>query len=137
MFGNRILEVDIKHGQDSDMTGDSRIYKGLLRSAMDGSMWGLVGGPNCRSRSVLRHYPGGPRPVREWNGGEFGRADATAAGTKLTQRFWRMVFLALVSDFVLKANGGERRMVFGLEQPAEPEYMPQGMETAQRLDGLA
>ena len=26
-----------------------------------------VGGPNCRSQSVLRHYPGGPRPVR-WGG---------------------------------------------------------------------
>ena len=129
MYGNHILEVDIKHGQDSDMTGDSRVYKGLLRSAMDGSMWGLIGGPNCRSRSVLRHYPGGPRPVREWNGGEFGRADATAAETKLTQQddimLWRMVFLALVSDFVLKANGGGRRIVFGLEQPAEPDYMPQ------------
>ena len=126
MFGNYILEIDIKHGQDSDMTGDSRVYKGLLRSAMDGSLWGL---PNCRSCSVLRHYPGGPCPVREWNGGEFGRADATAAETKLTQQddimLWRMVFLALVSDFVLKANGGERRIVFGLEQPTEPDYMPQ------------
>ena len=37
------------------------------------------GGPNCRSRSVLRHYPVGSRPVCESHGGEFGRLDATEA----------------------------------------------------------
>ena len=128
-LGRRVLEVDLKHGEEHDMLGSSKVYSGLIRTALSGALWGIVGGPNCRSRSVLRHYPGGPRPIRSWGGGEFGRDDATEAELKLAEEddilLWRMVFLAIVSDMVLKANGSDRRIVFGLEQPAEPEYKPE------------
>ena len=128
-LGRRVLEIDLKHGSEHDMLGSSKAYSGVLRTALNGALWGIVGGPNCRSRSVLRHYPGGPRPVRSWNGGEFGRSDATEAEMKLAEEddilLWRMVFLAIVSDMVLNANGSGRRIVFGLEQPAEPEYKPE------------
>ena len=36
-----------------------------------------------------------------------------------------MIFLAVVSDISLKAQGGKRRLAFGLEQPATPDYMPE------------
>ena len=54
-FGKQILEVDVLRGGDYDMLGDSKVHRGLLRAVLDGSVLVLVGGPNCRSRSILRH----------------------------------------------------------------------------------
>ena len=54
-LGSRTLEVDLKRGEDHNMASmDSKAYKGMLRLALDGDLAAVVGGPNCRSRSVLR-----------------------------------------------------------------------------------
>ena len=54
----RLVEIDIlrqEPGREShDMTLDHGPYPALLRAAIDGSLKGLVMGPNCRTRSVLR-----------------------------------------------------------------------------------
>ena len=63
-----VLELDIKRGLDHDLLNDD-LYGALLRTTLDGALRGVIGGPNCRSRSALRHYPGGPRPLRRWGGG--------------------------------------------------------------------
>ena len=63
-----VLELDVKRGDGHDLLDDT-LYGALLRTTLDGSLRGVIGGPNCRSRSVLRHYPGGPRPLRRWGGG--------------------------------------------------------------------
>ena len=76
-YGKRVMEIDILRGETHDMLGSSPVYRGLLRAVMDGSVRAVVGGPNCRTRSVLRHYAPGPRPLREWNGGEYGIRDLT------------------------------------------------------------
>ena len=48
----------------------------LLRAALDGWVKAWIGGPHCRTRSVLRDLdvPGEdmPRPLRAWEGGEWG-----------------------------------------------------------------
>ena len=72
-----LLEIDKKHGPAHDMEKDSGPYPSLLRAALEGKLLAVVGGPNCRSRSVLRHrpiegQPDAPRPIRHWGGGEFG-----------------------------------------------------------------
>ena len=61
-----ILEVDIKRGQNHDVL-DDRLCAALVTSILQGQVKAVVGGPNCRTRSVLRHYEkeGAPRPVRE------------------------------------------------------------------------
>ena len=103
-----------------------------------GQPWmGVIGGPNCRSRSVLRHYPG-PPPLRSWEY-EWGLPDLTEAQKKLCQDddilMWRQIFLYLVADFVKRAKEtgrGEKeekskpeRPLFLLEQPGDPvDYMP-------------
>lgn len=71
-----LVEIDILRGEGHDMTMEEP-FASLTRMALDGKIRALVGGPNCRTRSVLRHYfiPGGPRPVRSWEGGEFGNHD--------------------------------------------------------------
>ena len=134
----QILEVDIKRGQNHDMASQgSPAYKALLRTALDGALLGVIGGPNCRSRSVLRHYPG-PPPLRSWEY-EWGLPDLTEAQKKLCQDddilMWRQIFLYLVADFVKRAKEtgrGEKeekmkpeRPLFLLEQPGDPvDYMP-------------
>ena len=49
----RILERDKSH----DMMADDGMFAILLRMCMDGWVDGILGGPNCRTRSTLRHQP--------------------------------------------------------------------------------
>ena len=74
-YGKQIFELDLLRGEGHDMLGESQAYKGLLRAVLDGKVHAILGGPNCRSRSVLRHYQPGPRPLRRWNGEEYGLYD--------------------------------------------------------------
>lgn len=65
----RLLEIDVLRGPDHDMLRDDGPYRGLLRAALEGRLKGIVVSPNCRTRSVLRHYPVEgreeyPKPVR-------------------------------------------------------------------------
>ena len=128
-FGKKILEIDILRGEDRNMLGDSRVYKGLLRAVLDGSVHAIVGGPNCRSRSVLRHYQPGPRPLRRWDGEEFGLKDLTVEEQTLVDDddtlMWRLVFLGIVGDFVKRSINPAGKMIFALEQPEEPSYKPE------------
>ena len=77
--GDRRLlhEFDITHGKTTaDLSPQGQAYPLLLRAALDGWVRAWIAGPPCRTRSVLRHLevPGEsmPRPLRSWNGGEFG-----------------------------------------------------------------
>ena len=133
----RLLEVDIKRGASHDMLvdGPNGIYAGLLRAVMDDKIIAIVGGPNCRSRSVLRHrpipgVPDAPRPLRFWNGQEHGREDLTPQESQLLQEddvlLWRMIFLHMVGTYLRNAKGVCHEIGFGLEQPASPKaYQPE------------
>ena len=73
----KLVELDKKQGTEHDLLKDGGPYAGLLRAAVEGKLLAVAGGPNCRTRSVLRHrpiegQPDAPRPVRSWKGGEFG-----------------------------------------------------------------
>ena len=122
----KLLEVDVLRGKEHDFGGESKVYKGLLRAALHNILKGIVGGPPCRSRSVLRHYPkpGGPRPVRAWGGEEFGLQQLTGTEREMVEGddalMWRMFFLHTVSTFAGKAT---KKKAFLVEQPKEPEYM--------------
>ena len=63
----RLLEVDILRDQRHDMSKDDAMYAALLRIAMLlGWVDAVIGGPNCRTQSELRHHPvtGPPGPSR-------------------------------------------------------------------------
>ena len=130
-----LVEVDLLRGGEHDMMKD-QLYSSLLRLALDGKMRSMVGGPNCRTRSVLRHYPvegvegGGPRPLRAWGGEEFGKRDLTPSEAHLVWEddvlLWRMMMIYIVAEEVNKVEPGKKKMIgFGIEQPAYPEYMPE------------
>ena len=124
-----VLEIDLQRGPEHDMMSDE-LYAALLRGALDSRFDAVVGGPNCRTRSVLRHYPlpgGGPRPVRSLEE-PFGRSDLTAHEKKAVWEddvmMWRMLAIYLVAEEVRNAKGGPQ-VGFVLEQPADPrKYMP-------------
>ena len=75
---SHLLEIDIKNSQGHDMLLDTGVCAGLICAVLHDKVEAVVvGGPNCRTRSVLRHYPkeNAPRPVRGWGGEEFGLSD--------------------------------------------------------------
>eukprot|EP00438_Fugacium_kawagutii_P029791 Skav227164 [mRNA] locus=scaffold502:278286:285743:- [translate_table: standard] len=129
-----LLELDIQRDLRHNLL-QNEVYGGLLRAAMEGKLKSLVGGPNCRTRSLLRHIPipgrdDFPRPVRRWgNDEEFGIKDATEEEKlKVWQDdvlAWRMIFLYMVASYVSQVTTPEKKIGFGLEQPAEPVNMPE------------
>ena len=147
-LSSRLLEIDVKRGPDHDLLapGD-QTYAAILRAAVDGTILAVVGGPNCRTRSVLRHYPDGPRPVRAWDGEEYGLKNLTEKEQQMVEDddllMWRFLFVAIVADLSRKARGEEHGCAVALEQPSEPDYMPETVswwrtsewKTLKRLNG--
>ena len=77
-----LYEFDKLHQKpEKDLGPGGGAYPLLLRLALMGWVKAWIGGPPCRTRSKLRHidFPGMsmPRPVRRWNGEEFGLEDLT------------------------------------------------------------
>ena len=130
-----LLEIDIKRGASHNMLTDDGVYSALLRALLDDRILAIVGGPNCRSRSVLRHYPipgcdDPPRPLREWGQYEFGLPDLTPDEAQTVYEddlmLWRMCFLFMAGSYLRKARKVEEPIGFLLEQPASPQdYMPE------------
>ena len=60
-----ILENDILRGKDHDVLSNDGVFGALLTARFLGKLKGLVGGPNRRTRSILRHKvainPPGPQ----------------------------------------------------------------------------
>ena len=130
-----LVEVDILRGENHDMLSDQDVYSGLVRAALEGKINALVAGPNCRTRSLLRHIPipgrpDAPRPVRRWGGEEFGVHDATEEEVKKLHDddilMWRCLFLYMITAYMRRARKITKGVVFGLEQPASPrDFMPE------------
>ena len=129
-----VLEVDVKNGDEWNMLEDD-LYTQLLRLAMDDAVEGVVCGPNCRTRSVLRHFPipgnpEAPRPVRHWGGGEWGSDHITPEEMRKVDEddvlMWRAIMLAVVATHVRRAQRpGASDVRFLIEQPAPPEDYPE------------
>ena len=129
-----VLEVDVKNGQEWDMLYGG-CYESLLRLALDNVIEGVICGPNCRTRSSLRHIPipgnpNAPRPVREWGGEEWGRKDLTKEEKKKVEEddvlMWRAIMIGLVAVHVRRAQQPETEEPrFLVEQPAEDARYPE------------
>ena len=102
---------------------------------MEGKINAIVGGPNCRTRSLLRHIPipgqpSAPRPIRRWGGEEFGIHDATEDEKQKLHEddilMWRFWFLYMVAVYMRRARKVEAEVTVSLEQPATlKEFMPE------------
>ena len=136
----RLVEIDIQRqeeGQKShDMLAEEGPYASLVRAALDVSLKGVIMGPNCRTRSVLRHYPlpipgGGPRPVRSWQE-PWGMKRNTAEEQKKVFEddclMWRGMMLYIVREELRRGlnQSEEEKTHLGPEQPADPtHYKPE------------
>ena len=142
--GRRLVEIDVKRenhekhrkGAHDMLDDENGPFASLFRSALDGSLLGIVMGPNCRTRSVLRHYPlaipgGGPRPLRSWDQ-PWGKSGNTPEEQRKVEDddvlLWRGLMLFIIREDVRKALHSDKIPVtrLGLEQPADPtHYIPE------------
>ena len=130
-----LIEIDLKRGESHNMVTDTGMYAALIRAILEDKVLAIVGGPNCRSRSVLRHYPipgqpDAPRPLRQWGDFEFGIPDANDQEKMILFEddlmLWRMVFLFMVGTYYRRARQISTPIGFLVEQPASPhEYVPE------------
>ncbi len=131
----RLVEIDIlreKESNDShDMLKSGGVYSTLLRASLNGLVLAVITSPNCRTRSVLRHYPlpqGRPRPVRSWEE-PWGKKDLLPEEKRITEEddvlMWRSLMVYILSAEINKMFGTGLVVRLGLEQPADPyHYMP-------------
>ena len=130
---NELLEVDVLRNSQHDMTMDQGIYQGFLRVATEGKFRAILGGPNCRTRSVLRHYPipddpNAPRPIRRWNGEEYGIKEATEEEKEKLHEddllLWRMIFLHMVNVYNKKARkvGSDSKFLLAQRTTCQKRY---------------
>ena len=140
---SRLIEIDIQRSENHDMVSDEGAYPALLRAGMDGVLDSVVGGPNCRTRSVLRHYekvgfPGPSRTVDHPFGLGNLSPDERQKVFEDDVMLYRMIMVYIVADMGRKALRGlqdehqdgsrlprrKGKTRFLLEQPAEPEHQP-------------
>ena len=131
----RLLELDVIRGEGHNLL-EEKPFSGLLRAAVEGKIEALVGGPNCRTRSVLRHYPipdqeEYPKPVRSWKKNQhYGLEELSDEERKKVQEddilLWRLIFLYMVATYFRDAQGVQQKVGFAMEHPASPrDYMPE------------
>ena len=128
---NLVLEVDCLRDPKWDMLPGGKAFPALLRMALNGWLKMVLGGPNCRTRSVLRHRPlgekeWGPRPLRSWQEGqEWGGKDLTEKERQKVQEddilMLRMIMLFVIAEEIRKANGARAPTHFAVEKPAVPK----------------
>ena len=112
----RLVEIDVKRGPRHDMMEDD-LYASLMHAAMSGLILGVVGGPNCRTRSVLRHGLPNLDPEEKTQVWE----DDVL--------LYRMVMIFCAAEEGRKrcasCSSEKKRVAFLLEQPEAPDYVPE------------
>ena len=127
----RMIELDIRRSEKHNLL-DDHIYPSLLRLALDGKIEAVIGGPNCRTRSVLRSYEGGPPQARSWEENQvWGKHDASLEDLKKVEEddelMFKMIAIYLVAKYTRKVEqwGKSKNTYFLLEQPDAPDYKPE------------
>ena len=130
--GYVLLELDIERGSSHDIMNPA-VWRALEWAARRGKISGVIGGPPCRTYSLLRYKSPGPAPVRSndypYGGWEGQSAADESLVIKDTALYVRMIYLhALSTAGKVVANPSpeqNREVAFLLEQPRDPqEYLP-------------
>ena len=129
-------KVDILNGPQWDMV-PGPLYAELLYLVVTGQLGAVIGGPNCRTRSKLRHVPrdGFPGPVRAWHWEKGQQWGALHASPEERQKCFeddlmmlRLIMIYLVAEETRKAGGAvgrQDRTGILIEHPSIPEDMPE------------
>lgn len=126
------MKIDIKKGAEFDMVEDP-MYASLLRLSLDDTIEAVVCGPNCRTRSVLRHFPipdqpDAQKPVRGWGGEErVLRSNSDEERKKVEDddlMLWIAITVSLISIHNRRAAQPEApEPKFLIEQPSSPKRL--------------
>ena len=124
--GHFVMSIDLLTGMD---VRNVTVWALLLKLAASGRVSAVIAGPPCRTFSILRFRPPGPRPVRPREQ-PYGLDDLDAEERRLVDQdtglFCRFLFLhsAATAGRVLNEEAELKEVAFFVEQPADPdEYL--------------
>ena len=112
--GTVVLELDVRRAPSQNLF-NAPLWSLLMRVAREGRISGLVGGPPCRTMSVLRHRPGGPPPVRSPSE-PFGLSTLTAEERELVDHdmgFFQEFVQSLPEHLRTRLGARSIRLLFG------------------------
>ena len=120
-----LLEYDTKRDNEGHaMLKQNGLFAGLLRLAIDGQLDAIVGGPNCRTRSVLLYAPlvgyPGPCPSRAhpWSYPELSLETKKKDDDVLLFRIILLYVVAqMVRDSQLRNAGATKKQELGKKRP--------------------
>ena len=130
--GYVLLELDIERGSSHDLMNPA-VWRALEWAARRGKISGVIGGPPCRTYSLLRYKSPGPAPVRSndypYGGWEGQSAADESLVIKDTALYVRMIYLHALSTagkvVAFSSLDQNKEVAFLLEQPRDPqEYLP-------------
>ena len=130
-----LLELDITRSADQDVLKDPA-WRILVWGALNGKLSHLLGGPSCRTFSMLRHKPdGGPLPVRSPEH-LYGLPNLCPRDRVLVDHdlalFCRQIWLHALATAGRKARpikDHRQEIGFLLEQPMPPDrFLPESHE---------
>ncbi|CAE7351139.1 unnamed protein product [Symbiodinium natans] len=146
-----VLEIDLTQSKSWDIATNGGIFALLLWAASQGKIHAIVGGPPCRTFSLLRHRElqgrnNAPRPVRSaqhlWGlPGQLTR-DEEALVRGDNNLILRMVWLWLVAEAGLDMCYPRRdrgpAVAFGMEHPDDPrEFLQPGAVSNEIMEKCA
>ena len=124
--GRIVLPIDLENGQD---VCHPALWKVLVKICAKGKVDAVIGGPPCRTFSILRHRPPGPPPLRSRTH-PYGLPQLEAANRDYvnqdTAYFVRHLYLHSLATAGRVERGDVRtkEVAMALEQPADPdEYL--------------
>ncbi|CAE7604154.1 MKK3 [Symbiodinium sp. CCMP2592] len=132
LFGASVRELDICRGGISQDVLSEETFSDLCALALSGDLMAIIGGPNCRTWSILRHFPraGCPGPVRGRKGqSAWGLDDLPESVLRDTDND-SLLLLRMLLLYHLSLASGPRPPAFLLEHPEDPAN--QGTSEAQQ-----
>ena len=122
-----VLELDTERCLPYHDVLEDRNFQELLMKAAEGDLVGILGGPNCRTWSILRHFPKDnfPDPVRMRQGlGVWGKEGLATEEQEDTDNdsllLLRMLLLHMVACDKLEGTKLKKEPFFLMEHPADP-----------------
>ena len=118
-----VVEIEIMRDEHHDMLA-MEPYSSLLTAATEGRILAVIGGPNCRTWTVLRHRPkpGGGRPIRGRSEPECWGLPTNTASEQSKVDDDTTLLTRQLHIYQVAAASSLHTVYFFLEHPADPAH---------------